>query len=189
MGSIEGSSLFPKIAAILLAIAFLFHLIAIGAPWWARTDTDQTDRKEHIGLWRYCTSPIGGGHACNDFVEIWMGDWIKAVQSFMILALFTMPAALGITAAYAFVAQMEGNMKILGTAIALTAVTGLFVLVTVASFGGKYQEYFDNKEPNWTGLNIGVLEWAFGLAVTDGILTFIALGLLIASAVGGDEPY
>ena len=58
---------------------------------------------------------------------------------------------------------------------------GLFVLVAVASFGDQFQQYFDNMEPDqWAGNNIGVLNWAFGLAVTDGILTFIALGFLIA---------
>jgi hypothetical protein len=189
MGSIEGSSLFPKVAAILLAIAFLFHLIAIGAPWWAATDSSQTDRAEHIGLWKYCTSPIGGGESCNDFVEIITGDWIKAVQAFWILALFTLPAALGITAAYAFVTEMDGNMKILGIALALIAVTGLFTLVGVAAFGGNFQQYFDNKEPNWTGNHVGVLEWAFAIAVTDCVLIFISLGLLIASIAGGDQPY
>jgi len=42
----------------------------------------------------------------------------------MILALFTLPAALAIVAAYAFVAELEGNMKILGSAMAITAVAG-----------------------------------------------------------------
>jgi ubiquitin carboxyl-terminal hydrolase 34 len=172
----------------LLAIAFLFHLIALGAPWWARSDMQQTDRAEHIGLWRYCSSPVGGGEACGDFVEIITGDWLKAVQSFMILGLFTLPAALGIVAAYAFVAEFDGNMKILGIAMGLTAVAGIFVLVAVASWGGRFQEYFNNKDPGWAGQNVGVLDWAFGLAVTDGILIFIALGLLIASIATGNEP-
>jgi len=43
----------------------------------------------------------------------------------MILALFTLPAALGIVAAYAFVAEFEGNMKVLGTAMALTGIAGM----------------------------------------------------------------
>jgi len=43
----------------------------------------------------------------------------------MILALFTLPAALAIVAAYAFVAELEGNMKVLGGAMGLTAVAGM----------------------------------------------------------------
>jgi len=53
-----------------------------------------------------------------------IADWLKAAQSFMILALFTFPAALGIVAAYAFVAELEGNMKVIGAAVALTGITG-----------------------------------------------------------------
>jgi len=51
-------------------------------------------------------------------------DWLKAAQSFMVLGLFTLPAALGIVAAYAFVAELEGNMKVLGAAMALTGIAG-----------------------------------------------------------------
>ena len=55
----------------------------------------------------------------------YIADWLKAAQAFMILALFTLPAALGIVAAYAFVAEFEGNMKILGAAMALTGIAGM----------------------------------------------------------------
>jgi len=54
------------------------------------------------------------------------------------------------------------------------------------------QEYFDGRDPeNWAGNNIGELSWAFGVAVTDCILTFIALALLIALLCGGEpvRPY
>lgn len=50
---------------------------------------------------------------------------MKAAQSFMILALFTLPAALAVVAAYAFVAEFEGNMKVLGAAMALTGIAGM----------------------------------------------------------------
>jgi len=53
-----------------------------------------------------------------------IADWLKAAQSFMVLALFTLPAALGIVTAYAFVVEFEGNMKVLGAAMAVTAVAG-----------------------------------------------------------------
>jgi len=53
---------------------------------------------------------------------VFIVDWIKAAQGFMILALFTLPAALAIVAAYAFVAELEGNMKVLGCGMALTGV-------------------------------------------------------------------
>jgi len=73
MGSVEGSTLFPKIAACLLAIALLFHLIAIGAPWWSVSNLQKTERAEHIGLWKYCSSPGGISESCFDFVDIIMG--------------------------------------------------------------------------------------------------------------------
>lgn len=191
MGSVEGSTLLPKIATFVLALALLFHLIAISAPWWSVSNNQKTERSEHVGLWRYCTNPIGDrSEACWDFVDIIYGDWLKAAQSFMVLALFTLPAALGIVAAYAFVAEFEGNMKILGAAMALTGIAGLFTLICVAVWGSKMQEYFDNRDPdNWAGNSIGELSWAFGVAVTDCILTFIALALLIAGLSGGEPMY
>ena len=57
---------------------------------------------------------------------MFLSDWLKAVQSFMILALFTLPAAIGIVALYAFVSEFEGNMKVLGIALGVVAITGLF---------------------------------------------------------------
>lgn len=171
--------LYTRIATVLLAIAFLLHLIAIGSPWWANTDSSKTTRAEHIGLWKYCTSPIGGGESCFDFVEIITGDWLKAAQSFMILSLFTLPAAVGICAMAAFVANFSDNVTVLGGAAGITAITGIFTLICVAVWGGRFQEYYNNKDPmNWAGQSVGVLDWAFGLAVTDCILTFMALGLL-----------
>jgi len=56
---------------------------------------------------------------------VYASDWLKAAQAFMVLALFTLPAALAIVAAYAFVAEFEGNMKVLGCAMSLTAVAGM----------------------------------------------------------------
>ena len=74
MGTVEGSTLFPKIATIILAIALLFHLIAIGAPWWSVSNTHKTERAEHIGLWKYCSSPMGASmEQCFDFVDIITG--------------------------------------------------------------------------------------------------------------------
>jgi len=79
MASGDGGSMFPKIATILLAIAFLLHLIAIGSSWWARADPSRSDRVEHIGLWKYCADPIGGGEACNDFVDIIYGGQLSKI--------------------------------------------------------------------------------------------------------------
>jgi len=183
------TSFFPKIATIALVIAFLFHLIAIASTWWGHADLSRTERDEHFGLWKYCANPInGGGEQCNDFVDIIYGDYLKAVQSFMILSLFTLPAAVGIVAMYAFVSEFEGNMKVLGGAMAITAITGIFTLTCVAVFGARFQEYFNNREPeNWGGQDMGVLGWSFALAVTDCVLTFIALFLLIASIAFDDK--
>jgi hypothetical protein len=180
MGGSSGSGTLLKFATVLLIIAFLLHLIAIGAPNWASTDATEAGREEHLGLWKYCTYPYGGGESCNDFVDIIVGDWLKAAQAFMILAMFTIPAAIGIVAMCSFVPDYADDMRVLGAAMAVTFIAGLFTLITVATFGDKFQEYFNNKEPNlW--VDIGQLDWAFGLCVTDGILTFIALGLQIAS--------
>lgn len=72
MGQGGESSLFPKVAFGLLCLALLLHFIAMGAPQWARSLPDR-ERKDHIGLWRYCSYPIGGGESCGDFVDIIVG--------------------------------------------------------------------------------------------------------------------
>lgn len=57
---------------------------------------------------------------------------------------------------------------------------GLFTLIAVSVWGDYHQQYFNTKEGPGLWDNIGVLDWAFGLAVTDCVLTFIAVGLMIA---------
>jgi ubiquitin carboxyl-terminal hydrolase 34 len=179
-------SIYPKVATALLGIAFILHLIAIGAPWWATAPMDQ--RTEHIGLWKYCTLPEGGGESCNDFVDIIYGDWLKAAQAFWIFGLLAVPAAAGIVAMVAFVPAYSDNMTVLGAAMGITGFAGLMNLVSICAFGDRYQEYFNNKEPeNWAGQNVGVLDWAFGLAAADTVLCFMALGLLIGSLVESDR--
>lgn len=73
----------PKIAAFLLIVGLLFHLISFGAPHWAKTNENRANRKEHIGLWRYCTYPIGGGETCSDFIDIITGGEATVTSYFL----------------------------------------------------------------------------------------------------------
>jgi len=176
------STSYPKFAAICLVVAFLLHLIAIGAPWWASAHIPQ--RNEHIGLWKYCSNPYPGGESCNDFVDIIYGDWLKAAQAFWVFGLLLVPAAAGIVAMFAFVPTFEDNSTVQGGAMAMCGIAGLMNLCSICSFGDRFQEYFNDKDPaNWAGQNVGQLDWAFGLAATDCILCFLALGLLIGNMV------
>ncbi|ESO01774.1 hypothetical protein HELRODRAFT_188474 [Helobdella robusta] len=204
----EGHNIFKLATVACLFVAMLFHLIAIASPNWASADLTRTDRAEHIGLWKFCTYPYGGGETCYDFVDIIYGDWLKAAQSFMIISLFTLPAALGLSLIVAFVSGLEDDMRLIGVQLAVIGITdsekltthidivaitetwfnditeGLFTLTCVCSFGDRFQEYFNNKEPLWKEEgNIGVLGWGFGLAVTDMFLTFIALGCGVAAII------
>jgi len=175
--SSDGSSRLAKLAAGLLIIAFLFHLISMGATWWAQVPMDQ--RTEHFGLWRYCTLPYGGTESCDDFVNIIYGDWLKAAQSFWILGLFAVPASAAVVSMYAFVPSFSGSCRLLVGTMFMTGFAALMNLVCVSTFGDNFQQYFDNKDPvNWAGNNVGVLDWAYCLACTDTILCFIALALL-----------
>ena len=69
MGLMDGSP-WPKIAALCLILAFLTYLVSFGAPNWAETNPDTVRRREYIGLWRYCSSPVGGNQDCDDFINI-----------------------------------------------------------------------------------------------------------------------
>lgn len=174
----EGFSTYKIAGVACLGVALLFHLISISAPNWAYSNPDKTDRIDHIGLWKFCTYPIGGGDRCDDFIDIIYGDWLKACQSFMVLALFTLPAALGLFALITFVPGFENNMMVVGMALGVTGVSGLFMLIVIGSWGAMFQEYFNTKEPQWQKEgDIGVLSWAYGLAVVEMILTFAAVVL------------
>ena len=71
MADLKDGSIWPKIGTLVLLIAFLLYLISFGSPHWARTIESEAGRKEHYGLWRYCTYPAGdGGETCNDFIDI-----------------------------------------------------------------------------------------------------------------------
>ena len=59
--------------------------------------------------------------------------------------------------------------------------SGLFTLIVIATFGDKYQAYFDNKEELWRGQHVARLDWAFGLASTDCILLAICVSCLVGS--------
>ena len=64
--------------------------------------------------------------------------------------------------------------------------SGLFILIGVGVFGGKYHEYFENKEPGiWTE-SMSELWWAFALNCCACILTFISMVFLIFDQMVGD---
>ena len=73
MGKLSEGTIWPKVALACVALSLLLHLIAMGTPHWAKSDEGRVERKEHIGLWRYCTYPVGGGQACGDFIDIIVG--------------------------------------------------------------------------------------------------------------------
>ena len=64
----------------------------------------------------------------------------------------------------------------------LFSVSVLFLMIECGVFGGKYSEYFEQREPGiW--YDVGELSWAFALGVTATVLTFISLCLLVVDLV------
>lgn len=68
--------------ATLVGVSFLFHLIGLGTTRWAATGqvfkSQQIQRKEHIGLWRYCVDVVSvksDVEVCDDFVNIVYSGW------------------------------------------------------------------------------------------------------------------
>lgn len=51
-------------------------------------------------------------------------DWLKVVQGFMTMALFTHLVSIGITFMVAFVEELADDMRVYGAAIGATATTG-----------------------------------------------------------------
>lgn len=187
MGKLGESSLWPKVALGLLGLSLLLHFIAMGAPQWAKTDESQVKRKEHIGLWRYCTYPIGGGEACNEFVDIIVGDWLKAAQAFMILGMFALLGAIAVTAIIAFVPDFEGDLRVMGAATAVTGIAALFTMIAVGSFGARFQEHFSTRDLATWGENYGELYWGWGIALTGMFINVMALGCLVMEIVSGSQ--
>ncbi len=181
----EGS-LWIKLAALCIGLTFLLFLVAMGAPNWAKSDPRFTDREETIGLWRYCTRPVGGGQVCDQFVDIITGDWLRAAQSFCILALFTLMGAVAVICIYAFVPDFSDDTRLLMIAITLTGVSALFQLIEVATMGVKYQEYFKNKDPgSWE--EYGKLDWAFFVGLTALLMNVVTLVLLVFDMIIGER--
>lgn len=180
-----GPSWYPKVALITLFVAFFIYLVSFGSHHWCKTNESKVDAREHIGLWRYCSYPYGGGQVCNDFIDIIVGDWLKAAQSFMTLALFTFLGALGVQFIVAFVEDFARDLRIMGAAIAVTGVTALFLLIGIATMGEKCHEYFENKQEAWE--DVREFDWSFYLAITSLLLTTASLVLLIIEVVFGDD--
>lgn len=183
---IKEGSLYIKISALLMFLALFLHFISMGAPDWAKADADLTKRKEHIGLWRYCVDTIGGGTECNAFIDIVVGDWIRAAQGFSILALFTMLGAVAILI-LCVVKGDDDDPRLLMIGITLTGVSALFKLIEVATFACTYQEYFKNKDPGIWG-EVGVLAWAFYVALVSLLLNCgTVVTLVLDMAQGSDK--
>lgn len=177
-----------KIAALVMCLTFILHLVSMGAAHWAKSD-DTVQRREHIGLWRFCTETIGGGTKCDRFIDIIVGDWLRSAQGFSILALFAMIGATVLVAMLTFVPDYSDDTRMLMIGIAVTGVAALFKLIEVGIMGATYQEYFKNKDPASWGY-VGQLDWAFGVAVASMVLNFATVILMVLEmAQGGKNAY
>ena len=59
-------------------------------------------------------------------------------------------------------------------------------MIECGVFGGKYVEYFEQKERGiW--FDVAELSWCFALGVTSCVITFICLGLMVVELVMGFE--
>lgn len=171
----------------MLLIGFLFQLIGFGAPHWSQTDAS-TIRREHFGLWKYCTYPIGGNQHCDDFINLAsIGDWLKVVQGFMTMALFTHLVSIGITFMVAFVEELADDMRVYGAAIGATATTVVFMVVGITTFGVKRNEYFNNREDAGIWKNVAIFDWAYYIAITACILVTLAGITLLLKLILPDD--
>ncbi|CAD5117696.1 DgyrCDS6447 [Dimorphilus gyrociliatus] len=144
--------MWPKVGALLTIIAFLLFLISFGAPHWAKTDPLYSTRDEHI-------------------------DWHKAAQSFMTLAFFSFLLAIATIVLLVFVDTIK-HRHIL--ALIGLGVTGLFLIVGIGTWAGKYNDYFNFQEKiPFRTVQIGQLSWAFYLAVVSCVFTFGALFMVL----------
>merc|ERR1712178_544196 len=89
---------------------------------------------------------MGGGQTCTNFIDYTTGDWLKAAQGFMTLGFFGLLGSVAVVAVAAFVAEFEGEPKVMAAAITVIGITATFLLMGVAIWGGKYTEYFDTHE-------------------------------------------
>ena len=60
-------------------------------------------------------------------------DWLKACQSFMTLSMFVLLGAIGVVGAYAFIPDMEGDVRMLTACLIVT---------------GTASEYYDTFFPD-----------------------------------------
>lgn len=179
-----GDSRWAKLSCILLVLTLLLHLICFSVPHWAKTNEYKVKRREHVGLWRYCSYPINGHETCSDFINITTSDWLKACQAFMTLGMFVLLGAIGVVGAYAFSPDMEGDTKILTVCLIVTGTATIFNTIGVSVYGARYDEYFSDKEPGlWSG--VGQLSWAWAVAVTVCCSSFVSFLLILLEMIAG----
>jgi hypothetical protein len=171
-----------KLASIVvLLVALLFCLIGLGAPYWAGTNK-LVERRDHIGLWRFCTHVKKGGggekDACDDFIDIQTPDWLKAAQAFMTVGMFGVLICIVVFGVYLFVEDYEDDLRILGLCVVSGFATAAFIAIAVSTFGGKYHEYFRKKDEAYTD-EVSELEWAFYLSFFSGFMVLMAPIMLL----------
>ncbi|KAH3703209.1 uncharacterized protein LOC127859340 isoform X3 [Dreissena polymorpha] len=155
------SSLFLKIAFILLIAAFIIQVLALAIPYWFSLDAGNYET--YGSLFRICSESPGYKLCVN--VEN-ATSWWEATQAFEVIGILLIIAALILTIVVVFV---KSDMKILKlVAWILSFCACGFIIVGIIIYGAKSYLVF----AEYSG--------AFALAIIAGIIMAVAgiLGLM-----------
>eukprot|EP00105_Crassostrea_gigas_P009669 XP_011424717.1 PREDICTED: uncharacterized protein LOC105326403 [Crassostrea gigas] len=130
------ASKFILIGLVLTIGAFIFQLIGLATPYWIFAESDGD--KVYSGLWKTCVySKLFDKSQCFDWPLI--PDWLKAVRATSILGLLLVLVALVMLILRMSV--MKDRKPALLAAIGTTFVGALFILVSIAVYASKKEEF------------------------------------------------
>ncbi|XP_062584165.1 uncharacterized protein LOC134250907 [Saccostrea cucullata] len=162
-----GNSIFFVLGCLFLLTALILDVIGVAAPYWIYGEI--SGLKLYAGLWKECvTSDINGQKksGCIKYGDdIDVPDWLKAVQAFGLLGIFTLTFAL-ISAILRI--RFKDRSLVLIVAIILSFISAVCTIVSIAVYAGKYPELRNDRS---------FVKFSFAFA-------FCAVSIVL-SAIGG----
>ncbi|KAL4229492.1 hypothetical protein ACF0H5_012532 [Mactra antiquata] len=150
------SSLFLKIAFILLIVAFIIQILGVALPYWYELDAGVVET--NAGLFKIC-SEVGSTKVCRNVKN--PVDWWAATQAFEIIGLLIIIGALILAIVIIFV---KSDMKILKLILWILCFCAFgFIIIGCIIFGAEYGNLYDDG-----------LSGAFAICIINSVVCLVA---------------
>ncbi|XP_076098315.1 voltage-dependent calcium channel gamma-5 subunit-like [Mytilus galloprovincialis] len=172
----KGTTIFCKVAFILLFIATLFTCISYTTTEWVYDDIGADAL--HYGLWRICGEAELPG-ACSH-IDGWANDWYGVVQAFVTFGFFGILISFFLVVLYIFVGKCQKNGEVAIAVAIICIATGVFYLIGIIIFGAKVNDKW--VENAVTDYKFG---YSFALSIIAFLLEIVAGVMMLVEGKGG----